>query len=195
MKVNNPVNSVQKFYLNNSDPKKKGPQANPADSIFAGLVDSAAKAASSNTDQVSISSVSDWLAGITNEGKNSTGDKKLTDEQKKYLSQKYDVTDMPASQRQSLLGELTNMGALSFDDYKLSHMRTVPAICTTRVYNPSADWSTSNTLAYYKTISQQELEDYDTVFQATGKKQDDLKEFSASHSRIEDLLQSLVRTK
>ncbi len=207
MRVNNPINTVQKYYLDNSNPKKKGPRANPADSIFAGLVGNAAKTTSSNTDQISLGS--DWLAGITNEGKNSTGDKQLTEAQRKYLSQKYDVTDMPASQRQSLLGELTNMGVLSFDDYKRSHLRPVPpegvilggvynsstGKIEGRVYNPSADWPTRDILAHYKTIAHQETEDYDYIYQTTGKKQNNFKEFSASHSRVADLLQTLVRTK
>lgn len=181
MKVNNCMNEVQNYYLNHSDPKKKAKKVELACDNFADLVNIAGV----------------WLNGITQEGKDSKGDKQLTEAQRKYLSQKYNVKDMPASQRQSLLGELTNMGALSFEDYRLSHLRPVPpeGVAITRVYNPSADGSCRDVVAYYKSIAQQELEDGDTVFQATGKRQNNFKEFSASHSRVADLLQTLIRTK
>lgn len=191
MKVNNCSNQVQQYYLSQSDPNKKGHKPEQTCNSFADLVNIAG----------------DWLNGITQGGKDSKGDKQLTEAQRKYLSQKYNVKDMPASQRQSLLAELANMGALSFEDYKMSDLRPLPpegvmlggiydsstGEIKGRVYNPAADWPTRDVLAHYKTISQQETEDYDYIYHTTGKKQNNFKEFSASHSRVADLLQTLVR--
>ena len=59
---------------------------------------------------------------ITEAGRNSTGKHTLTDVEKQYLRQKYDVSDLSDSQEDSLLVELTNMGALSYQDYKRANI-------------------------------------------------------------------------
>ena len=61
---------------------------------------------------------------ITEAGRNSTGKHILTDAEKQYLKQKYDVSDQDDSR--SLLVKLTNMGALSYQDYKLTKLCKVP---------------------------------------------------------------------
>jgi hypothetical protein len=59
---------------------------------------------------------------LTEAGKNSKGGQELTNVQKQYLRDKYDLSTLTDRKSDTLLAELTNMGVLSYRDYRLSHL-------------------------------------------------------------------------
>lgn len=59
---------------------------------------------------------------LTEAGKDSKGGKELTNVQKQYLRDKYDLSTLTDKKGDTLLAELTNMGVLSYRDYRLSHL-------------------------------------------------------------------------
>lgn len=150
-----------------------------------------------DTTQISTWNSADDTPVITEAGKKSKGDQTLTDVQKQYLKEKYNVLDLPQSKQDELLKELTNMGALSYQDYKMSHLSviSVSALPMTVCLGKTEDLeglSPNNQAEKYREL---------LLFEETGRKVTKQSEgtvaaaqydpYIGAHRKIYNLLQSL----
>ena len=111
------INRVSRFYLNNNSYAAANLRTEKSN-IFEQLMQNTSKSSETGGDSIQISA--EKAAGgspvLTEAGKNSKGTHVLTDIEKQYLKGKYNVSDLSESEQDSLLTELTNMGALSSQD-------------------------------------------------------------------------------
>ncbi|WP_411677074.1 hypothetical protein, partial [Caproicibacter sp.] len=161
----NPLSATQIASLIDS---KSKPKQGTSSASFAEKLNSASK---SNQDTVQLSeNQSGQTANITEAGRNSTGTKTLTAAQKQYLREKYHLADssgLSDSQLNSLLADLTNDGALSYQDYRRAHIRVCALLPSGAVFplgTPFPSGKTSGNYAgYYQKIIQGEQEGADYI--------------------------------
>ena len=78
---------------------------------------------SSQKNRISIApAYADFNSLLTEAGRNSEGDETLTDTQLLALRNKYNISTLSSRKSTELLAELTNLGVLSYCDYKYSNV-------------------------------------------------------------------------
>lgn len=142
-------------------------------------------------------------SAITEKGKASTGAKELTDVQKQYLKGKYNLGGLSESQFNSLLADLTNMGTLSYQDYKLANL-TVAYVGPNRVgqvtchrageKERNSASASNNYAAYYRQLNREEQKQIAYAATQGGAEPIGMAgKCTAAHRRIEELLDELMR--
>jgi hypothetical protein len=137
-------------------------------------------------------------SGITESGRNSTGANKLTDVQKQYLKDQYDMGGLSDQEFDSLLADLTNMGALSYQDYRLAHMMSAHIGPSGIVYFGTRDSNeqeapvSGDAVTNFRQANRQEAKyaDYARVWLGVGPS-NGVSKTAAAHRRIEELLEEL----
>jgi len=192
----NPLSATQTSSLIDS---KSKPKQGTNSASFANKLTCASK---SNQDKIQLSAnQSGQTASITEAGRESTGKETLSAAQKKYLREKYhlaDSSDLSSSQLNSLLADLTNDGALSYQDYRRAHLHPITppgtVVITTRTSDGTLLSTSGNYAGYYQNVIQGEQEDADYIKKNYGiGPSADYYDCINAHQRIEDLLDDLYK--
>ena len=143
-------------------------------------------------------------SGITEKGMASTGANELTDVKKQYLKGKYNLGGLSESQFDSLLADLTNLGALSYQDYKLANLTVVylgpngvgQATCHRAGEKERNSVSASNNYAaYYRQLNREEQKQIAYAATQGGAEPTGIAgKCTAAHRRIEELLDELMQS-
>jgi hypothetical protein len=139
-------------------------------------------------------------AAITDSGKKSTGGNSLTEVQKQYLRDKYHLSDssgLSETELDHLLTDLTNEGALSYQDYRLAGAcpTTPEGVAVVSTQKPTGELlsSSGNYGEFFGQVVQGEKSDADYIREKYGiEAPSAYHDCIEAHQRIENLLNSLL---
>lgn len=194
------INSLSSMGTNRSMRLSNGITKDTNSGTFVSALQSASQQAKENQDSVQFSAQSTGnVPTLTDDAKNSTGEKTLTDVQKQYLRDKYhlsDSSDLSESELNQLLIELTNDGALSYQDYRLADAApTTPAGTVAISSQESAKdlfSSSRNYSEYFQNVIDGEKEEAGNIREHYGVEASSYGKCVEAHQRIENLLNSLL---